>query len=159
MITTRALSHLHALVDLTQRADRQLDGLARTLVQVNQQIDAVVDDEDIVVTETLVEEASGGETEFRLSRSPVSAEGFVLMVNGSPVSVDMYELDAAHGTVAPTVDIPQGATITATYTVAGLASQCVELMALMPNLSAAYFLERKDAYEAAIGWIQSRGAP
>ena len=101
MVTTRALSHLQALVDLTRRADRQLEGLARTLGEVNRQIDAVLDDEDVAVTETLVEEATGNETEFRLAQSPISDEGFALSVNGSPVSGDAYELDADCGPKLP----------------------------------------------------------
>jgi hypothetical protein len=143
-------------VEIIQRADRQLQGLARTLREVNGQIDAVLDDEDLTVTEVLVEEATGDEAEFRLAQSPVSAEGFVLAVNGSPVSTDVYDLDASQGVVTPSVAVPQGSTISAEYTVPGLASQCAELLALMPDLSATYFLSRRTAYGAATRWIEQQ---
>lgn len=156
MVTKRALSHLQSLLDLTERADTQIAALASTLRAVNAQIDAVLDDEDLEVSETLTEVATGNEERFILSRSPVITGSVELRVNGNLVDAAAYAVDTAANAIVPLVAIPAGAEIVATYRVAGLRSQIVELMATMPELTAQQFLDRKAAYETAIAWIENR---
>jgi len=155
-VTKRALSHLQSLLDLTERADTQITALARTLRAVNMQIDEVMEEEDRDIHEVLAEAATGIEGRFVLSRSPVIAGSVELRVNGNLVDDTAYTVDIAANAVVPTVAVPAGAEITATYRITGLQSQIMELMATMPELSAQQFLDRKAAYETAIAWIEKR---
>ena len=155
-VTPRALSHLQSLLDLTERADTQITALARTLRSVNEQIDAVLDDEDVGMREVLAESATGEETLFRLSRNPIIADSVVVLIDGQIVSADAYAVDAAQNAIVPLVPIPAGAEISVVYRVAGLRTQIAELMATMPTLSAQAFLERRAAYETAIAWIENQ---
>jgi hypothetical protein len=148
----QAIHELSNLIDLTQRADQQIDALANTLQQVVGTIDGILESQDRAVTETLVESATGSETAFLLTDTPLS--GIVLRVNGTKVTEANYTLVGR--TVTPNAAVPVGATLTATYTVAGMARLVGNLLEVTPDLDAAYFLARKDAYETAIAWIKNR---
>ena len=154
MATRRALSHLQALVSLQERADAQILKLARTLTAANEQIDAILEDSDREVAETVTESYSPGEV-LSLAQLPVKEGSVTLAINGSPVSGDAYTVSRATGVITPNVQPGAGVTITAEYTQAGLASQVAELLASMPGLSAQDFLDKKDSYATAISWIQA----
>ena len=151
MATTRALSHLKALIDLVERADRQIAGLAVTLTSVIEQMDAVTEDADQEVVEVLVEVTTGAETEFRLSRTPVGS--LALYIDGQVVAAANYEADLATGAITPLVAVPAGAEMRAEYVVLGLASQAAELLARVSEIDAAWFAARKAKYQTAIVWI------
>jgi hypothetical protein len=148
----QAIHELSNLIDLTQRADQQIDALANTLQQVVGTIDGILESQDRAVTETLVESATGSETAFLLTDTPLS--GIVLRVNGTKVTEANYTLVGR--TVTPNAAVPVGAKFTAAYTVAGMARLVGNLLEVTPDLDAAYFLARKDAYETAIAWIKNR---
>ena len=156
-VTPRALSHLQSLLDLTERADTQITALARTLRSVNEQIDAMLDDEDVDMREVLAESATGEETLFRLSRNPIIADSVVVLIDGQIVSADAYAVDAAQNAIVPLAIVPAGVLIEAKYRVAGLRTQIVELLETMPTLSPQDFLDRKAGYKTAIAWIENRG--
>lgn len=152
MATTRALSHLNVLIDLTERADRQIAALATTLTSVIAQMDAVTGDADQEVVEVLAEETTGDETEFRLSRTPV---GFLaLYLDDKIVAAAGYEADLATGVITSLVAVPAGSTLRAEYVVLGLASQTAELLNRISELDAAWFAARKARYQVAIAWIR-----
>lgn len=153
MATVRALSHLNALVELVERADLQIGGLAVTLGSVIEQMDAVMEDGDLEVAEVLVEEATGAEVEFRLSQVPVRAGSVTVYVNDEVVGDTSYEVDEVTGVITPLVAVPAGSEVRAEYVVMGLASQVVVLLNQVPALDAAYFLERKARYQQATAWI------
>ena len=156
MATIRALSHLQALVELTERADVQIEALGRTLHGIVEQIDAVVADADISVHDVLTESALGTEVAFSLSHTPVKPGSVIVRVNGSVVSASLYAIDANAGTVTPTTTLPAKAKVEATYTVLGLASQVTQILAVLPNLSAQMFLDARARYQTAIAWIAAR---
>jgi len=154
MATKRALNHLQALVGLQEEADRRIVGLARTLAAVNDQIDAILEDTDREVVETVTDSYSLGEV-LSLAQQPVQEGTVTLAINGSVVGSDAYELDYATGIITPNQQPSQGVTITAEYTVSGLASQAAQLLTKIPELSAQDFLDKKAAYGTAITWIRN----
>jgi len=154
MATKRGLSHLQALVALQERADREIIGLASTLTAANDQIDAILEDSDREVAETVSESYSPGEV-LSLAQQPVKEGTVTLAINGSPVSSDAYSVDLATGVITPNAQPGEGVTITAEYTVAGLASQAVELLATIPELSGQDFLDKQESYATAIAWIRA----
>lgn len=153
MATRRALSHLQALVVLQERADREIIGLAQTLMAANDQIDAILEDSDREVVETVTESYSSGEV-LRLAQEPVKPGNEALYLDGSRVSSEAYDIDYATGTITPNAQPVEGATITAEYMVAGLATQIGELLSQMPGVKAQDFLDKRDSYETAIQWIR-----
>ncbi len=156
MTTRRALSHLDALIELTERADRQIAALATTLTSVIEQIDAVTKDADQEVVEVLIEEAIGKKNVFRLSRMPVKINSLTLYLDDGPVLSGNYELDLATGVITLSIIVPIGREIRAEYTILGLSSQVEELLAVMPDLDITYFAAHRVEYQAVITWIRGR---
>ena len=155
MATKRALSHLDALIKLAERADRQITSLAIALTSVIEQMDAITSDADLNVAEVLVEETTGEETEFRVSRTPVKAGSLTLYFDDQAVGAANYDLDLGTGVMTPAGVVPVGKKARVEYTVLGLASQTVQLLNVIPELDAAWFTARKAQYQTAINWIES----
>ena len=86
MTTKRAMQHLQTLIELDERAEMQMSALAGTLRQVVVQMDAILDDADQPVSETLAEKTTGLETQFLLGRGPVKAGTVALYLDGVVVS-------------------------------------------------------------------------
>ncbi len=153
MATKQALKTLQNLMALQEEADRKIVGLATTLTKANDQIDAVLQDADREVAETVTESYSPGEA-LMLAQEPVQDGSVKIYLDGSLVSSDLYEVDYATGEITPNQQLNAGVEITANYTVMGLASQVAKLLAVMPGVSAQAILDKKDSYEVAIAWIR-----
>jgi len=80
-----------------------------------------------------------------------------VLIDGQIVSADAYAVDAAQNAIVPLVAVPAGVLVEARYRVAGLRTQIVELLKIIPTLSPQNFLDRKARYETAIAWIENRG--
>jgi len=152
MSTRRALSHLQSLVELDERASKQVAALAATLKQVIAQIDAILDDSDEQVAEVLVDNSVGDEKELRLSRTPVKRGTVILYVNEKVVAEEQYEIEGEK--IIPINKVPSNIQIRAEYVVEGLKTQSAALLAQMDDLDAGYFIERKGMYRQAINWIE-----
>lgn len=152
MTTKRAMAHLQALVELDERAEAQMEALANTLRQVIVQMDAILDDADQSVSETLAEQTTGLETQFVLARSPVKANSVVLKLDGATVAKVGYTV--AGNIVTPVAAIPAGKTLRAEYVILGLKTQTAALLVGMDDLDVAYFATRKAKYGRAIAWIE-----
>lgn len=152
MATKRAMEHLQALVELDERAGIQLTALAGTLKQVIAQMDAILNDADLAVSETLAEQTTGKETQFALSRTPVKAGSVNLSLGGTTVAKAGFAV--AGNLVTPKVAVPAGKTLRADYVVLGLKTQTADLMTGMDDLDAGRFLARKALYQQAIQWIE-----
>lgn len=151
MTTKRAMRHLQALIELDGRAEAQMVALANTLRQVVVQVDAILDDADQPVSETLTERTTGAEVQFVLSRTPVKAGSVVLRLDGAAVPGAGYTVGG--NIVSPTGAIPAGKTLRAEYVVLGLKAQTARLLAEMDDLDAAHFVARKARYQRAIAWL------
>lgn len=153
MATKRALTALQTVISLSDEADRRIVALAGQLTVVIDEIDAILDDTNRQVFETVTETYSPGEA-LILGQVPVVEGSETLLLNGNPVPRDNYKISYSTGEIEPLVDVPEGAEITAQYTVMGLAAQVGQILSALPELSADQFLTRKDAYEQAIAWIR-----
>lgn len=152
MATKRAMEHLQALVELDERATLQLAALAGTLKQVIVQMDAILDDADLAVSEILTEQTTGAETQFVLGRTPVKLGSVALKLDGVAVPKAGYAV--AGNIVTPKTAVTVNKKLRADYIVLELKAQTVELMAGMDDLSAAGFQARKTRYQQAIQWIE-----
>ena len=152
MATKRAMGHLQTLVELDERAGIQLVALAGTLKQVIAQMDAILDDADLAVSETLTEQTTGAETRFVLGRTPVKLGSVNLKLDGVAVPKAGYVV--VGNVVTPKAAVTAGKTLRADYVMLGLKAQIVELMSGMDDLNADHFLARKAKYRQAIQWIE-----
>lgn len=155
MTTKRAMHHLQTLVELDERAEMQMAALANTLRQVVAQMDAILDDADQSVSETLAEQTTGMETQFVLARSRVKAGSLALTLDSATVAKAGYTVEG--NVITPTAAIPAGKTLRAEYVILGLKAQTGVLLAGMDDLDAVYFVERKAKFARAIAWIDAEG--
>ena len=155
MTTKRAVQHLQALIELDERADAQMSALAGTLRQGIEQMDAVLDDANQLISETLAEKTTGLETQFVLARVPVKTGTVALFLNSVAVAKAGYSV--AGDVITPGIAIPAGKTLRADYVVLGLKAQTATLLAGMDDLDAAEFAAKKAKYQQAIQWIEANG--
>ena len=155
MTTKRAVQHLQALIELDERAEMQMSALVGTLRQVIVQMDAILDDADQPVSETLAEKTTGLETQFLLGRGPVKAGTVALYLDGVVVSKASYNVIG--GGITPKAAIPAGKVLRTDYVVLGLGTQTAALMAGMGDLGVAEFVAKKSKYQRVIGWIEANG--
>ena len=153
MATKRAMAHLQSLIELDARAETQLAGLAGTLKQVIEQMDAILEDADQPVSEVLTETTTGQEASFALKREPVKAGSVTLKLNSTVVAKAGYTVDG--NVITPLVAILAGKTLTAQYVVLGMKSQTAEILLGMSDLTAAQFAAKKAKYQMVVQWIEA----
>ena len=153
MSTKRAMEHLQGLIELDERAGMQLSAVGNTLRQVITQMDAILEDADLPVSEVLVEQTTGQEKSFTLKKEPVLVGSVKLYLNTTAVAKAGFTVVGS--LVTPVAAIPAGKLLRAAYIVSGLKTQTTELLAGMDDLKAADFVAKKDKYSKVIAWIEA----
>lgn len=151
MATIQALSKLNDSIQLAERAEMQARALAATLRNVNAEIDSVLLDADLPMNVTVIEKATGNETQLSL-RAPIQPESLEIAVDGVPLAANAFTADLNTGLVTLAEPLPQNGKVTAAYTVLGLRAQ-MEPIAAAVGIDLALVEARKQKYLTAIQWI------
>ena len=157
MSTVRALSHLSALIDLSKRADQQIQATAAMLGSVIEQMDAILNDEDRPVEQVLVENSVGNETKFQLPQEASIKSGSErVVVDGAEVPQSAFVADEATGVISLKKAAPSGKRIAVRYTELGLKAQTQALIEELPELSGTHFANKRAHYLAIQQWLKSQ---
>ena len=156
MATKRALSHLNAIVEAQAITQNRFANLITRMQQYNASVDAVLQDADRAVAETITEATTGLEA-LSLAQIPVKAGSVTLYLDNVEVAPSTYKVSYVTGQITY-ASVPIGKTLRAEYAVEGLTSQVSNLLSTMPGLVAQDFLDIKANYETAITWIRQNFA-